>query len=102
MIHKTVLNDYLTLAPSKADAGELWLRMGILERYYNEPHRAYHNLVHILFGYSQHQQFFGAMDAPTFFAWTYHDAIYNPQASDNEERSARLFLCRQRRTGLQC
>lgn len=66
--------------------------MGQLVNRYSEPHRHYHNLAHIEFGYQQHNQRVGDMDGETFFAWTYHDAIYVPTAKDNEVQSARLFL----------
>lgn len=85
--------DYMVLAPAaQKNAADLYLQMGLLERRYNEPHRYYHTLGHIDNGYKQHEKFFGNMDAVMFFAWTYHDGIYDPRASDNEERSAKLFL----------
>lgn len=93
MPHPNKIADYMALAPNHAThAADLYLRLGMIEHHYNEPHRKYHNLGHIGFGYAQHAKFFGPMDASLFFAWTYHDVIYDPQASDNEERSARLFL----------
>lgn len=61
---------------------------------YREPHRHYHNLGHI-----EHclQELDGAMDLAEHpdtveFAIWLHDAVYDPKASDNEEKSARLAI----------
>ncbi len=60
--------------------------------HYSEPHRAYHNGCHIAeclreFDLATHlTREPAAVEAAIWF----HDAIYNPQASDNEERSAEL------------
>jgi predicted metal-dependent HD superfamily phosphohydrolase len=81
---------------------ELWPKLGVsnspgpyfaaLVAHYSEPHRAYHNLAHILdcleqFVPARHL----AHDATAVeMAIWYHDAIYDPRAKDNEERSAGL------------
>ena len=58
----------------------------LVERY-REPHRAYHTLQHI-------GECLGRLDtvrrapAETALAIWFHDAIYDPRASDNEKRSA--------------
>jgi len=57
-----------------------------------EPHRRYHGVGHLsavlLFidEYADHAE---DLDAVRLAAW-YHDAVYDPRASDNEERSAVL------------
>lgn len=67
-----------------------------VEQHYNEPHRAYHNLTHI-------QDVFVSLDlllvdddiADTTIATLatfFHDVIYNPQSSTNEQDSADLFV----------
>lgn len=87
------LSRALELAPNgDTHAAEIFLRLGLLRRRYEEKHRFYHNLDHIQYGYQIHNNFFGPMDAFTFFAWTYHDSIYEPTAKDNEAQSARLFM----------
>lgn len=100
--------------PPKARWSEFGLRLGpeikkaarqirpagpIPERYfaglavrYSEPHRAYHNLAHVV---DCLEQFEPAKDlahdaiAVEMALW-YHDVIYDPRAKDNEERSAEL------------
>lgn len=63
-----------------------------LERRYQEPHRAYHNLEHIGECFTE----FAAVrsqaldpNAVELAIW-FHDAIYDPRAQDNEERSGQL------------
>jgi predicted metal-dependent HD superfamily phosphohydrolase len=89
-------------SPAKTKWLEFWPRLGAsnspepyfasLAAHYSEPHRAYHNLAHILdcleqFAPARHL----AHDPITVeFAIWYHDAIYDPRAKDNEERSADL------------
>lgn len=63
-----------------------------LRRHYSEPHRHYHNLIHI-------EECFQELASIPFVipekdkieaAIWFHDVIYDPQAKDNEERSAEL------------
>jgi predicted metal-dependent HD superfamily phosphohydrolase len=54
---------------------------------YGELHRHYHTLDHVL---AVLEALPGAGLALSFAAW-YHDAIYDPRATDNEERSAALM-----------
>lgn len=63
-----------------------------LESRYGEPHRVYHTLRHI--GHCL-DEFEGARPlaadpAAVEMALWYHDAVYDPRAEDNEERSAAL------------
>lgn len=80
----------------------LWRRLGAigdaepvfldLEARYSEAGRAYHNLAHIahcldeLRGYPERLAEIAAVE----FALWFHDAVYDPRAKDNEERSAGL------------
>ena len=60
---------------------------------YREPHRAHHDERHLA-------EVLAALDAltgatappPVLLAAYWHDAVYDPRAADNEERSARLAV----------
>ena len=62
----------------------------VLKRY-EEHHRYYHTTTHLLDVVLQLSKL-DHFDDELFLAAVYHDAIYDPQANDNEERSAALFL----------
>jgi predicted metal-dependent HD superfamily phosphohydrolase len=73
----------------------LWQRLGahlapdiapLLERL-REPHRHYHNLTHVRHCLSVYDRGPRRDDVVELALWL-HDAIYDPQAHDNEERSA--------------
>lgn len=57
---------------------------------YQEEHRAYHNLEHIvsIFKYARKNKI--ELSKAQVMAIWFHDAIYDPQAQDNEEKSAQL------------
>jgi predicted metal-dependent HD superfamily phosphohydrolase len=61
---------------------------------YAEPHRHYHTATHIMFVLRHLGDIARALDrqasAEVNAAALYHDAIYDPRAADNEERSAAL------------
>jgi pantetheine-phosphate adenylyltransferase len=62
----------------------------VLKRY-EEHHRYYHTTTHLLDVVLQLSKL-DNFDDELFLAAVYHDAVYDPQANDNEERSAALFL----------
>jgi len=69
-------------------ANELWNEV---ELYYAEPHRFYHNLNHIenvWHALGKHPGIVG--DQSMLLSVIYHDVIYDPSRTDNEERSADL------------
>jgi predicted metal-dependent HD superfamily phosphohydrolase len=65
-----------------------------LKERYAEPHRAYHNQTHIdaMLRWA-HEVQTSIIDVEVFeWAVWYHDAIYEPMRSDNEEKSALLAI----------
>jgi predicted metal-dependent HD superfamily phosphohydrolase len=66
--------------------------LGDLMRRHSEPHRRYHGLSHLtalLDLMNAHAPHMAPGSPPRLAIW-WHDAIYNPQARDNEERSSDL------------
>ena len=64
-----------------------------LKARYAEPQRHYHTWAHIeaLLGHFRHWESHFHRPEPVLWALYWHDAIYDPRASDNEERSAQLL-----------
>jgi predicted metal-dependent HD superfamily phosphohydrolase len=60
---------------------------------YAEPRRAYHTAAHLAAMFSLLDRTPFEIARPDLLAWAiwYHDAVYDPRASDNESESARLF-----------
>lgn len=76
------------VAPPPAVAAELRTR-------YGEPHRGYHNAAHVGLLWLRHLGHGGDRgDGGLARAILFHDAIYDPRASDNEEQSALLLARR--------
>ena len=69
---------------------------------YSEPHRHYHNAQHITDCLKEFDSTRDAAHEPhaVELAIWFHDAIYNPRAGDNEERSAELAAQFIRETGV--
>jgi predicted metal-dependent HD superfamily phosphohydrolase len=64
-----------------------------LKERYREPHRHYHTLAHIENGLRVYNELCSKPLLPLeFFAWAYHDAVYDTTQSDNEQRSAEVFM----------
>lgn len=63
----------------------------VLTRAYLEPHRFYHSLEHINFMFAKAKEWKWELTEELIYAIWFHDAIYQPGAKDNEEKSAELF-----------
>lgn len=70
------------LGPASRDDGQ-----ALLERY-AEPHRGYHDARHLVELLAALDLLAGRPPAAVALAGFWHDAVYDPTAADNEERSA--------------
>lgn len=80
------------LSPDKAAVQEVLNR---LTARYLEPKesRYYHTLGHINYGLKVYKELFTIPLTPVkFFAWAFHDSVYDSRMSDNEQRSADLLM----------
>ena len=62
----------------------------MIRKYYDEPHRAYHNWSHILHGAASIKREQG-FDLVLLLAWLCHDLVYVPNCPDNEKNSVSLM-----------
>ena len=88
--HERLLARFTALPGQSGPAG---LRLGreLLARW-SEPHRHYHTVNHLAAVLARLDELAGYASEPAaveLAAW-FHDAVYDPYASDNEEQSARL------------
>jgi predicted metal-dependent HD superfamily phosphohydrolase len=80
---------WTALAGDGQASADCWARL--IGRW-SEPHRGYHGVAHlaaVLLFIDEHADHTADPEAVRLAAW-YHDAIYDPRATDNEERSAAL------------
>ena len=103
------LNEKFILAKARAHWSKVVAMLGnpagmdtalnnLLSRY-NEPHRAYHNLTHIVAMLDELELVNSTSPALALAIW-FHDAIYKTKATDNEEQSAKLAQKEIRKVGL--
>ena len=57
---------------------------------YDEPHRYYHNMDHII-GMLKMAKSEEYLDDELFLAIVFHDIVYDSRRNDNEERSSHMF-----------
>jgi predicted metal-dependent HD superfamily phosphohydrolase len=67
---------------------------------YSEPHRRYHTWAHVLACLDARREITDASLPEVDLALLFHDAVYDPLASDNEDRSAGLLVEEGRRAWL--
>lgn len=86
---KTRWLKFWTGAGAAGDPGPEWRS---LSARYEESHRAYHTLRHVGHCLDEFESARGLAADPVAveMALWYHDAVYDPRAKDNEERSAEL------------
>ena len=67
--------------------------MDALRQRYGEPQRHYHTWTHVeaLLGHYRRWVRYLNRPGPVLWALYWHDAVYDPQAKDNEEQSAQLL-----------
>ena len=80
------------LRPSGAEPSAIYSAFDALATRHSEPHRHYHTLEHIaeMLRLIPRLTPAGADPFPTALAVWFHDAVYDPEAGDNEVRSAEL------------
>lgn len=61
-----------------------------LTKRYQEPHRHYHTLTHIAWMFERAKKWRVELSEAQVLAIWFHDAVYEPGRSDNEQRSAEL------------
>jgi predicted metal-dependent HD superfamily phosphohydrolase len=83
-------------AADEADRSDALARLLVA---YDEPHRHFHTRTHVATVVSGVMASAGGDRCARLAAW-YHDAIYDPRASDNEARSADLAVATLRRLGV--
>jgi predicted metal-dependent HD superfamily phosphohydrolase len=83
--------EFLRQAPAKNKSSVQEILDKLLEKY-NEPGRYYHTLAHLEKGLEVYYSLFSTPLTPVeFFAWAYHDSVYDSTRSDNEENSAIIW-----------
>lgn len=86
--------DLAARSGARGDRGDLAGAGAALLGRWSEPHRGYHDLTHlteVLERIDLLAEEAGSADVVRLAAW-FHDAVYDPRAGDNEERSASLAL----------
>ncbi|HEU4742998.1 MAG TPA: hypothetical protein VFS50_15495 [Meiothermus sp.] len=78
-----------------------WGVLEDLRRRYNEAHRAYHNQSHLETLFSLLDEYEIPERPAVELAVWFHDAVYDPTRTDNEERSALLAQIRLKELGLE-
>ncbi len=90
--------DFLNLVLKRDDSHPLMPLIDTVRYYYHEPHRHYHNWHHIRDGAwrsnglieAEHDEF--QLTFPQQLAWVFHDIVYVPRDTRNEENSVTMMM----------
>jgi predicted metal-dependent HD superfamily phosphohydrolase len=88
-----LVEDFIVNAPNPDKEVVRAVLQRLIERY-REPHRHYHTLEHIENGLKTYRELHNGfrLSGISFYAWVYHDAVYDSTASDNERQSAIVWM----------
>lgn len=89
-LSESMASRWRSLLSRLGSGGDHGALVRVLDSLYHHPHREYHSLDHIaacLESFDAVREHARDADAVEFALWL-HDCIYDPKASDNEERSA--------------
>lgn len=64
----------------------------VLTKAYLEPHRHYHTLEHIIYMFNKAKEWEWQPSDELIYAIWFHDAVYEPGAKDNEEKSIKMLM----------
>jgi len=89
MLRETFVQLVLEFTKNESQAQHLWLE---IENHYTAKDRHYHNLNHLEALFERLTEVHNVLsDFETLlFSTCYHDIVYNPRKSDNEEKSAKF------------
>lgn len=82
---------FAAVCPNRNKAQVMAVYASLMAKY-REAHRSYHTIDHLKFGIGCALKLDIKLLPEEVLAWFYHDAEYQPDRDDNEERSAHVFL----------
>jgi len=88
-----LFTNFLSYAPTQDKDAVRGVFYRLWDRY-QESHRYYHTVAHLYSGLKVHSDLCPntSLTPIEFFAWSYHDSVYDTTLSDNEQKSADVFM----------